>query len=164
MNLTSHSQHQGFESLVRLVASDSNDIVPIISFKELPGNNWRCLPKLVACGFKRSANAVICTHLDQVSQINIQEQLTAVSKAFWPKSIWNADRIIPCSTVMGLSAIDLLNKSESEKPPFEYIWDKKYVGYHVSLSPYPNLLPLSRKQVCGKSLGFGRTKEYLHSI
>ena len=162
MNLTSHCQHQDFESLVRLVSSDSNDIVPVISFKEIPGKGWRCLPDLVACGFKRSANAVICTHLDHVSQINIKEQLTTVSKAFWPKSMKNTARIIPCSSLMGLSAIDLLNKSESEKPLFEDIWDKKSVGYHVSSSPYPNLLPLSIKQVCGKTLGCGRTKEYLH--
>ena len=155
MNLTRHSQHQDFETLVRLVSSDSNDIVPVISFKEIPGKAWRDLPKLVASGFKRSANAVICTHLDHVSQTNIKEQLTTVSKVFWPKSVKNTTRILPCSSLMGLSASDLLNKSETEKPPFEVIWDKKHVGYHVSLSPYPKLHPLSINRVCGKTSGCG---------
>ena len=164
MNLTSHPQHHDFESLVRIVSSDSDNIVPIISFKEIPGKSWRCLPELVACGSKRSANAVICTHLDHVSQINIKEQLTTVSKAFWPKSMKNTARIIPCSSLMGLSAIDLLNKSESEKPPFRVIWDKNHVGYHVSLVSYPKLLSLSINQVCSNTFGSGRTREYLLSI
>ena len=153
MNLTSHCQHRGFESLVRLASSDSNDIVPVISFNEIPGKGWRCLPELVACGFKRSANAVVCTHLDRVSQINIDEQLTTVSKAFWPKSMKNTARIIPCSSLMGLSAIDLLDKSLSEKPPFRVIWDKKSVGYHVSSSPHPKLLPLTIIECAAKLLG-----------
>ena len=164
MNLISHSQHQDVESLVRLVSTESNDIVPVISFKEIPGKGWRCLPDLVGCGFRRSANAVICTHLDHVSQTNIKEQLPTVSKVFWPKSMKNTARIIPCSSLMGLSAIDLLNKSESKKPPFDDIWDKKYVGYHVSSSPYPKLIPLSIKQVCSKTLGCGRTRGHLRSI
>ena len=164
MNLTSHSQHRGFESLVRLVSSDSNDIVPVISFNEIPGKTWRCPPELVASGFKRRANAVICTHLDHVSQVNIDEQPTTVSEAFWPRSMKNTARIIPCSSLMGLSAIDLLNKSKSEKPPFQVIWDKGSVGYHVSSSPYPKLLPLTTNRVRGQTLAHRRTREYLRSI
>ena len=152
INLTSHSQHD-FESLVRLVSFDSNDIVPVISFKEIPGKTWRCLPELVASGFKRRANAVICTHLDHVSQIHIKEQLTTVSKAFWPNPMKNAARVIPCSSLMGLSASDLLYKSEYEKPSFPVIWDKEAVGYHVSLSPDPKSLSLNVHRVCGKTFG-----------
>ena len=161
MNLTSHSQHHDFESLVRRVSSHANVIVPVISLKEIPGNSWRSLGELVASGFKRSAIAVLCTHLDLVSQIDIKEQL---SNAFWHKSMEGTARIIPCSSLMGLGAIDLLNKSESEKPPFDDIWDKKYVGYHVSSSSYPKLLSLTINRVCGKNLGCGQTGEYLRSI
>ncbi len=32
---------------------------------------------------------------------------------------------------MGLSARDLLDRSNMAKPPFEAIWNKHVVGYHV---------------------------------
>ena len=48
-----------FESLVRLVASDSNAIVPIVSFKEIPRSDWKLLPELVARGFNGRANVVV---------------------------------------------------------------------------------------------------------
>ena len=120
-----------FESLVRLVASDSNAIVPIVSFKEIPRGDWRRLPELVASGFNGRADVVVCTHLDQVSQKNKDAQLKTVTKTFWPKGILNTDRVIPCSTLMGLSARDLLNRSNPEKPPFEAIYNDDAVGYHV---------------------------------
>ena len=120
-----------FESLVRLVASDSNAIVPIVSFKEIPRGDWKRLPELVASGFNRRANVVVCTHLDQVSQKNKDAQLKTVTKTFWPNGILNTDRVIPCSTLMGLSARDLLNRSNLAKPPFETIYNEHVVGYHV---------------------------------
>ena len=126
-----------FESLVRLVASDSNAIVPIVSFKEIPHNDWKRLPELVANGFNGRANVVICTHLDQVSQDNMDEQLKVVTKTFWQKGVLNTNRLIPCSSLMGLSARDLLDKSSMTKPPFEAVWNKQVVGYHVRGPLFP---------------------------
>jgi len=120
-----------FESLVHLVASDSNAIVPIVSFKELPRSDWKRLPDLVASGFNGRVNVVVCTHLDQVSQECMDEQLKTVTKTFWPSGVLNTNRVIPCSPLMGLSARDLLDRSNMAKPPFEAIWDKHAVGYHV---------------------------------
>ena len=121
-----------FESLVRLVAPDSNAIVPIVSFKEIPRSDWKRLPELLANGFDGRANVVVCTHLDQVSQDNMDEQLKTVTKTFWPKGVMHTNRVIPCSSLMGLSARDLLDKSSTTKPPFKTIWDRHYVGYRVS--------------------------------
>ena len=113
------------------MASDSNAIVPIVSFKEIPRSDWKRLPELVASGFNGRANVVVCTHLDQVSQENMDEQLKAVTKIFWPKGVLNTNRVIPCSSLMGLSARDLLDRSNPAKPTFEVIWNKHAVGYHV---------------------------------
>jgi hypothetical protein len=113
------------------VASDSNAIVPIVSFKEIPRSDWKRLPELVASGFNGRANVVVCTHLDQVSQDNMDEQLKTVTKTFWPKGVLNTNRVIPCSSLMGLSARDLLDRSSVTKPPFPAIWNKHVVGYHV---------------------------------
>ena len=113
------------------MASDSNAIVPIVSFKEISRSDWKRLPDLVASGFNGRANVVVCTHLDQVSQENMDEQLKVVTKTFWPKGVVNTNRVIPCSSLMGLSARDLLDRSNAAKPPFEVIWNKHTVGYHV---------------------------------
>ena len=121
-----------FETLVRLVASDSNAIVPIVSFKELPRSDWKRLPELVTNGFNGRANVVVCTHLDQVSRDNIGEQKKTVTKTFWPKDVMNTNSVIPCSSLMGLGARDLLDKSHGKKPPFQSIFKKGAVGYHVS--------------------------------
>ena len=118
------------ESLIRLVASDSNAIVPFVSFEELPHSDWKGLPELVASGFNGRANVVVCTHMGQVSQENRGEQLKAVSTAFWPKGALNTNRVMSLS-LMGLSARDLLDRSEITKPPFEEIWNEHTLGYHV---------------------------------
>ena len=119
-----------FESLVRLVAFDTNAIAPIVPFKELPHSDWKRLPALVASGFNGRANVVVCTHLDEVSQGNMDEQLKTVKKAFWPRGVLNTNCVIQCS-LMGLSARYLLDKSDTTKPPFETIWDKHSMGHHV---------------------------------
>lgn len=65
--------------MIRLVAKDSNAIVPIISFKELPRrcvtfvwpssdidistSDWKRLPEIVAHGFGSRTSVVVCTHL-----------------------------------------------------------------------------------------------------
>ena len=120
-----------FESLLHLVASDSDAIVPVVSFKEIPSSGWECPPKLVASGFNGRAEVVVCTHLDQVSQENMDEQLKFVTEAFRPRGVLNTNRVIPCSAHFGLSARDLLNRSNTTKPPFKAIWEKNAVGYHV---------------------------------
>ena len=117
--------------LLRLVASDSNAVVPIVSFKEIPRSDWKRLPDLVASGFNWGVNVVVCTHLDQVSQDDLDEQLKTVTKTFWPRGGLNNDRVIPCSSLIGLSARDLLDRSSVIRPPFEAIWNKHTIGYHV---------------------------------
>jgi len=118
------------ESLVRRVTSESNAVVPFVSFEEIPHSDWRRLPELVASGFIGRANVVVCTHLDQVSQENMDEQLKTVTKAFWPRVVLKTNRVIPCP-LMGLSARDLLDRSAISKPRFEAIWNKDTLGYHV---------------------------------
>ena len=108
--------------------------MPIVSFKELPRSDWKRLPDLVTSGFHGRANVVVCTHLDQVSRDNVEELLKTVTKAFWPRDIMNTNSVIPCSSLMGLSARDLLDKSHCNKPPFEEIWKKDTVGYYVRQS------------------------------
>ena len=120
-----------FESLLRLVASDSNAIIPVVSFKEIPRGGWKCPSELVASGFNGRAEVVICTHLDQVSQENIDKQLKFVTEAFRPRGVLNTNRVISCSALIGLSARDLLDRSNTTKPPFKAIWEKNAVGYHV---------------------------------
>ena len=105
--------------------------MPIVSFKELPRSDWKRLPDLVTSGFQGRANVVVCTHLDQVSQDNMEEQRKTVTKTFWPRDVMNTDSVIPCSSLMGLSARDLLDKSYRKKPSFEEIWKKDAVGYYV---------------------------------
>ena len=122
-----------FESIVRLVASDANAIAPIVSFKALSHSDWKRLPALVASGFNGRANVVVCTHLDQLSQKNMDEQLKTVTKEFWPRGVLNTNCVIPCS-LMGLSARYLLDRSNSTKPPFEAIWNKHSMGYHVRVA------------------------------
>ena len=119
-----------FESLVRLVASKSNAITPIVSFKEPPYGDWKRLPALVASEFNRRANVVVCTHLDQVSQEDMDEQLKTVTKEFWPRGHLNTKCVISCSLI-GLSARHLLDRSNTTKPPFEAIWNNHSIGYHV---------------------------------
>ena len=126
--MTTHDLPQfNFESLVPLV----NAIVPIVSFKEISRDDWKRLPELIASWFNGTANVVVCTHLDQVSQENMDEHLKTVTKTFWPKGVLNTNRVIPCSSLMGLSARDLLNRSNMTKPPFDTIWNKDVVGFHV---------------------------------
>ena len=118
------------ESLVRRVASESDAVVPFVSFEELPHSGWKRLPELVSSGFIGRANVVFCTHLDQVSQENMNEQMKTVETAFWPRGVSKTNRVIPCS-LMGLSAGDLLDKSTITKPRFEAICNKDTLGYHV---------------------------------
>ena len=113
------------------MASDSSAIVPIVSFEEISNSDWKRLPELVASGFIGRANVVICTHTDQVSQENMDEELKSVTTAFWPRGVLNTNRVILCS-LMGLSAGDLLDRSKNTlKPPFEAIWNKDSMGYRV---------------------------------
>jgi len=118
------------ESLVRRVASESNAIVPFVSFEEIPHSDWKRLPELIASGLIGRANVVVCTHLDQVSQEHMNEQLKTVRAAFWPRGVLKTNRVIPCPLI-GLIARDLLDRSTITKPRFEAIWNKDTLGYHV---------------------------------
>lgn len=73
---------------------------------------------------------------DQITGDNQKEQLAAVSKVFWPRDLAAAtSRIIPCSSLMGLSARALLDLSLDGKPDFETFWDetRKGVAHSVCL-------------------------------
>ena len=74
---------------------------------------------------------VVCTHLDQISKDGVEKHQKIVTKTFWPRDVVNTNSVIPCSSLMGLSARDLLDKSYRSKPPFEEIWKKDTVGYRV---------------------------------
>ena len=113
------------------MASDSNAIVPIVSFEDISHNDWKRLPELVASGFNGRANVVVCTHPNDVSQEDVDEQLKTVTTAFWPRGVLNTNCVIPCSLI-GLSAGELLGRSTNiPKPPFEAIWNEDSMGYHV---------------------------------
>ena len=60
-----------FASFPPFAASCSNTIVPIVSFKELLHGDWKRIPAPVASGLNGNANVVVCTHLDEVSQENM---------------------------------------------------------------------------------------------
>ena len=79
-------------------------------------------------------------YLDQVSQENMDEQLKTVTEGLSPRGVLNTYCVIPCSLI-GLSARYLLDRSNTTKPPFEAIWMKHYLGYHVCgpLSSMPAL-------------------------
>jgi hypothetical protein len=112
------------------VASGSYAIVPIVSFNEIPRGDWKRILELVASGVDRRANLVVCTHLDQISKKNMDEELRSLTQTPWPGGVLDTNRVIPCSLI-GLSAMGLLDRSKLAKPPFETIWDKHTLGYHV---------------------------------
>ena len=112
------------------MASDLNAIVPIVAFNEISRSDWKHLPELVASWLDGRVDVVTCTHLDQVSQENM-DQLETLAKVFWPRGALDTNRDIPCSSVMGPSVRDLLDMSQVAKPPFKTIWNKDSVGYHV---------------------------------
>ena len=118
------------------MASDPNAIVPIVSFEDI-SHNWKRLPELVASGFNGRANVVVCTHPDEVSQENVDEQLKTVTTAFWPRRVLSTNCVTPCS-LMGLSAGELLDRSTSIlKPPFEAVWNEDSMGHHVRGPLFP---------------------------
>ena len=113
------------------MASDSNAIVPIVSFEEISHTDWKRLLELVASGSSERANVVVCTHPDEVSQETMDGQLKTVTTAFWTRGVLNTNCVISCSLI-GLSARELLDRSRDlRKPPFEAIWNEQYMGYHV---------------------------------
>ena len=64
----------------------------------------------------------------------------------------NTNSVIPCSSLMGLSATDLLDKSCHNKPSFEEIWKEDTVGYHVRGSPL-TMAGAKQHQCAAKLLG-----------
>jgi hypothetical protein len=57
-----------FEELVRKVAQEVDVFVPIVSFKEVPKEDWRRLPNLIKRGASRPPDLIVCTHFDQVGR------------------------------------------------------------------------------------------------
>ena len=81
----------------------------------------------------------------------MDEQLKTVTITFWPKGVMHTNRVIPCSSLMGLSAMDLLDRSCITKPPFKTIWNRQVVGYHVR---GPLLSTACAEQPCSAPLKF----------
>ena len=102
-----------------------------MSFTELSRSGWRELPRLAARGYNCKADLVVCTHLDRVSGENLQQQLRTVSKSFWPGTRDESDRVLDYSSLMGLSASQLLEQTKTTKPPFKEVWDETSIRYHV---------------------------------
>ena len=101
-----------------------------MSFTELSRSDWRELPKLA--GYNRKADLVVCTHLDRASGDNVKQKTWTVSKSFWPGTRDESDRVLKCSSLMGLSASQLLEQTKATKPPFKAVWDKTSIRYQVS--------------------------------
>jgi hypothetical protein len=103
---------------------------------ELSRSDWRDLPKLAASGYNRRPDLVVCTHLDRVSGENLQQQLWTVSRSFWPGTRDESDRVLKCSSLMGLSASQLLEQAQATKPSFKDVWESTSIRYHVSGGPF----------------------------
>ena len=102
-----------------------------MSFTEISRSDWRELPRLA--GYNRKADLVVCTHLDRVSGENLQQQTSTVSESFWPNEHDESGRILKCSSLMGLSASQLLEQTKATKPRFREVWDKTSIRYQVSV-------------------------------
>ena len=98
---------------------------------ELSRSDWRELPKLAGRGYNRKADLVVCTHLDRVSGENLQQQAWTVSNTFWPGTRDESDRVLRCSSLMGLSASLLLEQTTATKPSFRAVWDRTSIRYQV---------------------------------
>ena len=107
-----------------------------MSFTELSRSNWRELPKLAARGYHRKPDFVVCTHLDRVSGENVKQQTWTVNRSFWPDARDEGDRVLTCSSLMGLSASQLLEQTKATKPRFKEVWDKTSIRYQVSVYQY----------------------------
>ena len=101
-----------------------------MSFTEISRSDWRELPRLA--GYNRKADLVVCTHLDRVSGENLQQQTSTVSESFWPNEHDESGRILKCSSLMGLSASQLLEQTKAAKPTFKEVWDETSIRYQVS--------------------------------
>jgi hypothetical protein len=103
---------------------------------------WSAL--ICLCVYMPTGDITDSNFRDQINGPNLSEQLATVSKVFWPRNVAGATTsIIPCSSLMGLSARALLDQSTNPrpnfKPAFESFWDKtlKQVEYPVSFDHPP---------------------------
>ena len=65
-----------------------------------------------------------------------------VSRAFWPDAHDARHRVLPCSSLMGLSANQLLEQVKATKPSFKDVWEptssaRSYVSGGRFLELYP---------------------------
>ncbi|KIJ60882.1 hypothetical protein HYDPIDRAFT_31927 [Hydnomerulius pinastri MD-312] len=126
----SFGDYHSFEDLLRRVANEANAVVPIVSLKEVAKDDWRQqLPNVIKTGLGRAPELVLCTHLDQTSGDRLQEQVASVAKVFWPKSESAVDRVLCCSSRLGMSSRALLRQSEKSKPSFEEMWVEGEMTY-----------------------------------
>ncbi|KLO16285.1 hypothetical protein SCHPADRAFT_901671 [Schizopora paradoxa] len=124
-----------FQDLVREVAKEVNAVVPIVSFKEIPKEDWRQqLPDIVKAGLQRPPDLVLCTHLDYAKD-RAYELVGSVAKTFWPKMPTDDGRnkVLSTATRMGISSRLLLKMSERQKPKFRDIWEEDSILYDCAL-------------------------------
>ncbi|KDR69840.1 hypothetical protein GALMADRAFT_230492 [Galerina marginata CBS 339.88] len=125
-----------YQDMITRVATQANAVVPIVSFKEIAKQDWRKLPVIISSGLKTRASMVICTHFDQISQSNLDEQIATVAKVFWSEPSAATHRVIPCSSKMGLSAAHLRHHLADKLPEFSSIYNANPddIRYPVSIS------------------------------
>ena len=74
----------------------------------------------------------------QISKNYVEEHLAIVAKVFWPEDPAATNRVIPCSSKMGLSAAVLRRDTtnwlpDDELPGYDKICDPNSIGYSVSM-------------------------------
>jgi hypothetical protein len=67
----------------------------------------------------------------QISQEHLEEQRSIVAQVFWPDSPNDLDRVVSCSSKIGLSAGVLRRLSAQPCTTFERIFDRTCIGYPV---------------------------------
>jgi len=70
----------------------------------------------------------VCTHLDQVSQENMDEQLRALTKTPWPRGVLNTNRVIPCFSRI-CSTDPILPNLRSRPFGIRILWVIMYIDY-----------------------------------
>ncbi|KLO16294.1 hypothetical protein SCHPADRAFT_221937 [Schizopora paradoxa] len=123
-----------FQDLVREASKIVNAVVPIISFKEIPKEDWRQqLPGILKIGTQRPPDLVLCTHFDHARDC-AYELIGDVAKTFWPKAPErNRGHILPVATRIGISSCLLLQMSQKQKPRFQDIWQEDSIFYDCAV-------------------------------
>ncbi|KAH8104320.1 hypothetical protein DFH11DRAFT_1551015 [Phellopilus nigrolimitatus] len=117
----------GFQELINLVGQDVSAIIPVVSLKEVPKNDWStALPKILCetTGL-REPSVIVCTHRDQIEKESDLHALTdRVLSEFSSKSNDLKVECVACSSRLGLGAQILLKMSQEGKPTYDNLFDE----------------------------------------